>query len=132
MTRRPHPLVRALALAALAATPGAAALAMPAAAELPSDADRAEWRERVGAARAEVERAQRRSEAAEKAVKQMRHRRHPRGAAREALFAEREAADAARAEAERALDELLEQARRAGVPPGWLRAEGAHPAAAPE
>lgn len=132
MTRRPHPLARALALAALAGMPGASALPRPAEATLPSDADRARWQERVGAARTELERARRRSEAAEEAVQQMRHRRRPRGEAREALFAEREAARAACSDAERALDELLEQARRAGVPPGWLRAEDAPPADAPE
>ena len=130
MKRRSRPLA-ALAVAALAAAQGTLALPRPAAAEVLDDTVRIEWQQRLGAARAELERARERSEAAAEAVQKMRHRRHPRGAAREALFAERDAADQELAEAKRALDDLLEQARRAGVPPGWLRAEGAQGAAAP-
>ncbi len=125
-------LARSLALAALLGMPGACALAKPAVATLPGEAERVAWRERIGEARGAVEQAQRRCEAAEAAIQKMRHRRRPRGDAREALFAERDAARAARAQSERALAERLEEARRAGVPPGWLRAAEAAPAAVPE
>ena len=96
------------------------------------ESERESWQQRVAEARAELERAQQRRDAAETAVDRMRHRKHPRGEAREALFAEREAARADAAGAERALDALLDEARRAGVPPGWLRAPAAQAPAAPE
>ena len=123
-------LARALAALAglLAGWPDAPAVARP----RPDEAERVAWQERIAQARAALDEAQRRSDAAEAAVQKMRHRRKPRGDAREALFAERDAARTDHAEAERALAELLEQARRAGVPPGWLRADEAPPADAPE
>jgi hypothetical protein len=105
---------------------------MPAATPIPVEAEREAWQERIAEARGTVEQAQRRSEAADAAVQKMRHRRRPRGDAREALFAERDEARGAQARAERALSELLEEARRAGVPPGWLRAAEAPPADASE
>jgi hypothetical protein len=86
----------------------------------------------VAEARADIDSARERRDAAETAVDRMRHSRHPRGAAREGLFSEREEARAGVVEAERALDELLEQARRAGVPPGWLREPALATPAAPE
>ena len=52
----------------------------------------------------------------------MLHRRQPRGRARKALFAERDEARAACAEAEQALELALEEARRAGLPQGYLDA----------
>ena len=119
----------ALALAALAGEHGIAAPATPAAARLRSEAEQAQWRQRIGAARAAVEETRRQSAAAALEVQRMRHSKHPRGAAREALLAEREASDRARAEAERELNALLEEARRAGVPPGWLRDDSEAPAA---
>jgi chromosome segregation ATPase len=105
---------------------------MPAAAVLLDASQNEAWRDRLAEARSELERARERRDAAETAVDRMRHSRHPRGAAREALFAERDEARAGAAEAERALEELFEQARRAGVPPGWLRAPDAELPAAPE
>ena len=136
MTRRSRRMALGLALATLLAAPGAPTLATPNAATLPDASEREAWQERVAEARAAVLRAQQRRTAAETAVDRMRHRRHPRGEAREALFAEREAARLGVTEAERTLEELLEEARRAGVPPGWLRApaaqSGAAAAAAPE
>jgi hypothetical protein len=125
-------LALGLALAMVLSAPGASLHAAPTAAKLPDTSHHERWRDRVAEARAEVERAHERRDAAETAVDRMRHSHHPRGAAREALFAEREEARAGVAEAEQALEELLEQARRAGVPPGWLRAPDPAPAAAPE
>ena len=125
MSRR---FARALALAALGGWLAALAPAPPAAAA-PDDAEWSAWLERIDEARLALVQAERRSEAADLAVQKMRHRRKPRGEARAALFTEREAARAARADAERALEELLEEARRAGVPPGWLRPQQAAPAA---
>jgi hypothetical protein len=120
-----HRLARALALAALGGWLAALAPAPPAASR---DAEWSAWQERIDEARLALSQAERRSEAADLAVQKMRHRRKPRGEARETLFAERDAARAARADAEQALEELLEQARRAGVPPGRLRPAEAAPA----
>ena len=122
----------ALALAVTAALAGDPAPGAPADAAPADEGPWAVWQERVGEARQAVDRAERRSETAEAAVQKMRHRRRPRGDAREALFAERDAARAERAAAERALAELLEHARLAGVPPGLLRAEEEPPADASE
>lgn len=132
MTRPPRSLAPALALAALLAISGGPIHAPPATAELADTRRNEEWKERVAEARADVASAYERRDAAETAVDRMRHSRHPRGAAREGLFSEREEARAGVAEAKRALDELLEQARRAGVPPGWLRAPEPTLPAAPE
>jgi hypothetical protein len=131
MTLRARRAALGLALAALLAAPGAPSLEAPRAEALPEASEREPWQERVAEARELVLRAQERRDAAETAVERMRHSRHPRGEAREALFAEREAARLDVAEAERALEELLEEARRAGVPPGWLRAPAAQSDAAP-
>jgi len=125
-------LALGLALAALSSAPGIALHATPATAALPKTSQYERWRDRVAEARAEVERAHERRDTAEKAVDRMRHSHHPRGAAREALLAEREEARAGVTGAEKALEDLLEQARRAGVPPGWLRAPDQAPAATQE
>jgi len=132
MRRHPRRLALGLALAGLLAAPSAPALAAGTQPALVDESERESWQERVAGARAELERAQKRRDAADTAVDRMRHRKHPRGEAREALFTEREAARAGLAEAERALDETLDEARRAGVPPGWLRAPAAQAPAAPE
>ena len=131
MTPRSRRAALGLALAALLAAPGAPTLGAPRAEALRDAPEQEPWQERVAEARHLVLRAQERREATEKAVDRMRHSRHPRGEAREALFAEREAARLDVAEAERALEKLLEEARRAGVPPGWLRAPAAQSDAAP-
>lgn len=68
-----------------------------------------------------VEEARARQESAEVAYKRMRHRRNDRGETKAAILAEREAANEALAQAERDLEQFLDQARRAGIPPGWLR-----------
>lgn len=54
-------------------------------------------------------------------VSRARSRRYPRGAERERLFAAHERARNDLADARRQLPELLEQARRAGVPQGMLQ-----------
>ena len=120
MTLRSRRAALGLALAALLAAPGAPTLEAPRAKTLPDAPEREPWQERVAEARELVVRAQERRDAAETAVDRMRHRRRPRGEARAALFAEREEARLGVADAERTLEELLEEARRAGVPPGWL------------
>jgi hypothetical protein len=51
----------------------------------------------------------------------MRHRRRERGEAKAEIIEEQEAAREAVTQAARGLDALLEEARRAGVPPGWIR-----------
>jgi hypothetical protein len=123
MTRTRPRRLRALALAALVAVACALPFASPAAPPLPGGTEKwTDWRERLAEARDEVESARKRAAAADEAVAHMRHRRRPRGEAREKLLDEREAARAALAEAERALEETLEAARRDGVPPGWLEA----------
>jgi hypothetical protein len=132
MTRRSRRVAPGLALAGLLATAGPLPYPAPDAAARTTESERDAWQERLDEARAELSRAEQRRDAAETAVDRMRHRRRPRGDARKALFAEREQARADAEAARRALDELLEQARRAGVPPGWLQAPAVEPAAAPE
>jgi septal ring factor EnvC (AmiA/AmiB activator) len=132
VTPRSKRLALGLALAALLAQAGALAFWMPAAAALPDASPHEAWRDRVAETRNELELARQRLDAAETAVNRMRHSQHPRGSARVALFAERDEARVDLAEAERSLEELIEQARRAGVPPGWLRAPAADSPAAPE
>ena len=79
------------------------------------------WVDRILAARETVERARERVERSRTAYSRMRHRRKERGERREERREERDAALEALAAAEQALEALLEQARRAGVPPGWVR-----------
>jgi hypothetical protein len=83
--------------------------------------DRATWVEAIRDARQVLAAARARYEEARKAYSRMKQRRKARGARREALVQERDAAATALAEAERGLEQLLQSARRAGVPPGWIR-----------
>lgn len=117
MRRLACALVTGLALAAAAASAG------------PDPAEQASWAQRLGDAREAVEQAQARRSAAEDAYDEMRHRQYPRGEARAAVEAERTAARDAVTDAQQKLDALLDEARLAGVPPGWLRAPDASPAA---
>jgi len=78
------------------------------------------WRETLTQARERVEKAQEEVAAAQQAYRDARKRKR-RGAERAELLAAREAAERELAEAEDALPELVEQARRAGVPPGVLQ-----------
>ena len=86
-----------------------------------SDADRAAFQNRHAQQVRAVEAALARQEAAEVAYQQVRHRGRIRGDAKAQVLAEREAANEALAQAEQNLEDILEQARRAGVPPGWMR-----------
>jgi len=78
------------------------------------------WRKTLTQARERVEEAQEEVAAAQQAYRDARKRQR-RGAERAELLAAREAAERELAEAEDALPGLLEQARRAGVPPGVLQ-----------
>ena len=73
------------------------------------------WAERLAEAEAHIEALRLRLESAETAYAEARHAGHPRGEALQNLIDERNAAQEAYREAERAFPELLEQARRAGV-----------------
>ena len=86
-----------------------------------SEKQRFVWQERLRQVLVEFEEARAREELAVDHVVKQRHRRKPRGMARQALLRELEAAGAARVEAEQELENFYEVARRAGVPPGWLR-----------
>ena len=102
------------------------------AADSPAEArDRESWQQELREARQALAEARKRHEAAELAYKHMRHHNRGRGAAKAAILAEREEAAGALEEAERRLQELPEEARRAGVPPGWLRLDDAEDPAAP-
>ncbi len=83
---------------------------------------RVQWQSRQLEAIHGVENARGRYRAASAEYQQMRHRRRMRGERKAQVIAEHDAAREALEEAERALAEFNEQARRAGVPPGWLRA----------
>jgi hypothetical protein len=95
------------------------------------DAQRALWQERFAAARDAVAQARLRYTLAEEAYGETRHRRRKRGDEKAEVLAELSVAETALAAAEAALAELLETARQAGVPPGWMRANNpASPAGA--
>ena len=83
--------------------------------------EREAWIERIALAQRSLDAANARYEAAQLAYGQMRHRRRARGERKAAILAEQEHARHSVAEAERALALALEEARRAGVPPGWVR-----------
>ena len=85
------------------------------------EANKPAWIERLRAARDELDRARVREVRAKVVYGNERRNRHARGEAKEAFVKERDDAERAARDAELALDTLLEQARRAGVPPGWVR-----------
>jgi hypothetical protein len=91
------------------------------ASDLYSEKQRFVWQEHLRKSLVEVEEARAREDLAVEHVAKLRHRRKPRGEARQALLTELDAARAARAVAEQELEDFYEVARRAGVPPGWLR-----------
>jgi len=106
---------------ARAENPGPAAAAPPAA-EAPEAEREAHWRARADAARERVTAAQAQLEAANGDVSRMRRRNHPRGEARAAIFASRDAARAELDEARHHLEvELPRQAEQAGADASWLR-----------
>jgi hypothetical protein len=113
--------------AARAESPGPASIA-PLAADGPPAADAPEiereayWRTRAESARGRVAAAQTRVYAANIEVSRMRRRNYPRGQARAAIFASRDAARLELDEARRYLEsELPREAEAAGASPDWLR-----------
>jgi chromosome segregation ATPase len=84
-------------------------------------AERLQWRSEVNDARDDVEAAYERQRKALAAYENMRHRRKKRGAAKRAILDELANAEAEIPKAEERYQTLLEAARTAGVPPGWLR-----------
>jgi post-segregation antitoxin (ccd killing protein) len=83
---------------------------------------REQWQNRQLEAIHSVENARDRYRAASAKYQQMRHRRRMRGERKAQVISELDAAREALEEAERALVEFNREARRGGVPPGWLRA----------
>jgi hypothetical protein len=83
--------------------------------------DKEAWVARLREGRAAVSAALQRNEQADRDYKEMRHRNRARGEAKQKILEEREQAAAALEAAEQQMDELLETARRSGVPPGWIR-----------
>jgi hypothetical protein len=78
------------------------------------------WIDRIETAAAQLEKTRAQLRANEGALTRARHRRYPRGDALQTLETSVEVGRAALEAAEAELPELLEQARRAGVPPGTL------------
>jgi type IV secretory pathway VirB10-like protein len=93
----------------------------PSQVDMRDQAHRAAWVGRIRAARKSVDDARQRQIDAEVGYGKARHKRKTRGEAKRELLDEREASGKALAAAEDALDEALQEAHRAGVPPGWLR-----------
>ena len=83
---------------------------------------RFQWQRRQLEAIHSVENARDRYRNASAEYQHMRHRRRMRGERKAEVISELEAAREALKEAERDLVEFNEEARRKGVPPGWLRA----------
>ena len=102
------------------ATPAPAALPAVSAQAAPQ-VGREAWTKRIRTAHHSVAEAHRRHAAAITAFQKARHRHRARGAQKQKLMAEREDSRLELEQAEHRLEGLLEQARRNGVPPGWLR-----------
>ena len=83
--------------------------------------DRIEWTERIREARERVQAAQNLYVTTMLSYRKMKHRRRARGEEKLYILTLRKAAESELDAAERNLDTLLEEARVAGVPPGWLR-----------
>ena len=113
----PSPLWRALCVAGVALL-----LAIPAQIALAdAEIDQQMWVQRLEDARSRLQRARTAVEAGDTTYAKGRHRERLRGEPREEIVAEREAAALELAAAEAAWPKLLEEARRAGLPPGVLR-----------
>jgi hypothetical protein len=123
-------LVFVLLLAALGSAGPALAGIPSTQTQLETPTDRETWVDAIRDAREELAAARGRYEEARKAYSRMRQRRKARGARKAELVQERDQAAAALAEAERGLEQLLLSARRAGVPPGWIR-QAMEPESAP-
>ena len=114
-------MLPALVLAALLAGPALGSESGDSSEEETLAAERLQWRSAVNDARDEVEAAYERQRKALAAYENMRHRRKKRGAAKRAILDELTDAEAGIPKAEERYRALLEDARTAGVPPGWLR-----------
>ena len=90
-------------------------------ADLTPASDRDAWVERIVAAQESMDQANQRYANAVQAYVRMRHRRRQRGERKAAVLLEQENARDEAAEATLTLEQTLEAARRAGVPPGWVR-----------
>jgi hypothetical protein len=109
----------------------ATTVATPALAELP-DSGKAEWQARYRSLLDSVSEAASRYEAAKAVYSKNRQINRKRGDARFDINTELSEAQIELADARVALEDFPEEARRAGVPPGWLReVEDAAGAAAP-
>lgn len=97
------------------------------ASQLAREGDRAAWQERFREARRALAEAEARDAAALESYRKMKRRNQARGDAKVAIVSEREEARAALEKATADLEALTEEARRAGVPPGWLRDPAARP-----
>ena len=84
---------------------------------------RDQWRAQFRASREAIVEARQRHRNAIAAYAETRHRRNVRGAPKRASIDELAAAEAAVPVAEAALRDLYERARRAVVPPGWMRVD---------
>ncbi len=93
----------------------------PAQAEEGEERGEAYWRQRQHTLEDNVARSEIRAEEARNAFTLMMSRNYPIGDRRAEIREERDASEQALAEARAALDAFPEEARRAGVPPGWLR-----------
>lgn len=80
-----------------------------------------DWVDRLLAARRAVEKARRDEAKASTDYGKMRNRGRFRGEKRKEITEQRDRAQQARIDAERALEVLLDEARRERVPPGWVR-----------
>ena len=89
--------------------------------DIRSASDREAWVGTIRAAQEAVDEARVRQNEAESGYAKARHKRKARGEAKRTLLNEREDSRNALAEAEAHLAETLRAARRAGVPPGWIR-----------
>jgi hypothetical protein len=84
------------------------------------DAEFADWRQRLEAAKAELVRTREQAAAAHTAYVDMRHDRSMRGEEKAKIIADRAKTEHAAADAQARFDDLREQARQAGVPPGFV------------
>jgi hypothetical protein len=85
------------------------------------EAQKAQWIDRLSEKQSEVANAKARHAQALAAYQRMRTRNTSRGQKRVFAVEEMKAAEAALADAEAALEGTLAEARREGVPPGWIR-----------
>jgi hypothetical protein len=97
-------------------------LCLAAAAPAPADddAELAGWKQRLEQAEQEVVKAREQAAAAHAAYAGMRHDRSVRGDEKAKIIAARAESEHAVSDAQARLHALREEARRAGVPPGWL------------